>query len=270
MNQVNELPTNTIVPYDLVRGDLQEVPECGICLDTQKKVNCIGLDRMICHRAPPSERNPGNTLYHYFHKTCLGEWLITPHSGNKCPNCETILSNESIAQELALSPMEKGIGKGVQMAEHLLRRAAKGAFYGAWSWAAVYTLMGHQTDLGDFSESTIRSTTMHLTMLPWLAKGLRAPPDLSFLLCYVSVFPILGSLEYWLSLFQKTENAVRNGILQTCFSAIPLILSRDVMEAIRPELSDLEQKIYNWSWKAIPGLALGVASRMLSKWWGSS
>ena len=270
MNQVNELPTNTIVPYDLVRGDLQEVPECGICLDTQKKVNCIGLDRMICHRAPPSERNPGNLIYHYFHKTCLGEWLITPHSENKCPNCETVLSNESIEEELSPSLMEKG----VRVAENFLRRAVRGAFYGAWSWAAVYTLMDHhRTDLGDLLlQDIIKSAVLSSIVFPLLGRDIRANPAL-FFKSSCAAFSIQGSLEYYLSSFQETNTTARI-CFQTFLRILPLMLSRDVVGMAIPEMFAtaelLERKIDNWSWKAVPGLALGVASRMLFKWWGSS
>ncbi len=275
MNQINGLrPINTIVSHGLVRGDLQEVPKCGICFDTQKKVNCIGSDRIVCHRAPPSERNPENIIYHPFHKTCLGEWLITPNSKNKCPNCQTILSNESIEQELALSPMEKG----VQMAENLLKWAVRGAFYGAWSWAATYTLIGHQTDLGDFSSNIIISAVTSSIICPLIAKSIAANPDFVGKLRYAAI-PIAAIL--WSFPSQETGiSSQETGIqetnidarlaLRSLVKAVPLMLGRSGMGMVMPELSNFERELDNWSWKAVPGLALGVASRMLFKWWGSS
>src|SRR5579872_7350478 len=147
---------------------------------------------MICHRAPSSGNGQARAVYHEFHQTCLRDWLRTPHSGNKCPFCQSVFLPESIQPILASSLRERVVEQGLGF----LRRASRGAYYGGWAWAASQMLVGTRINQAHLLSAIVQGSTLSGVEIPLLIKS--ALPCREFLAkyCYHIMPFLLGGMAY--------------------------------------------------------------------------
>lgn len=233
---------NRLSPIPIFPCALKEKPQCLVCLDTKKRILFCVRDRFFVHFTKEG-------VGHYFHKTCLVEWLNTSLSQGKCPLCQATLN---VKQCLRNSLLERG----AQQLEIAAKGTLRGAYWGIWTWSAAQCFSSCTSHLGALKQ--IIGQTSSIGIYSLALQGLKALIGKRAMIC-LSLGLYASSLPKDLREIDVCE------IEQELIATIALIFTLlspegiHILNLFREEgataLEDLS--FYRRSWSAISSLLTG-------------